>query len=95
MTELLVHPFAMLCYGLAAHFLKHMSQQRVSGKPITPRAYWLAHPYHSALSVVGALAGYAALIEAGQLTGLTAFGVGYMANSMADVLGQRAAGRMG
>ena len=90
MTDLLIHPLAMLLYGLATHFLKDMARLAQEGTRLTLSAYWMRHPYQSGICLIGALAGYAALAEAGHLTAITAFGAGYMANSVADIIGKRA-----
>ena len=79
----------MLILGVLAHFFKALAQIRVNGHPINPIKYWLDHPYHSALTVIGAIVGYVALMETGQLTAINAFGIGFMANSVADVIGSR------
>lgn len=94
MTEIITHPIAMLFYGLAAHFLKDMARLAKEGQRMGLADYWLAFPYQSGISMIGAVAGFAALQEAGHLSGITAFGVGYMANSVADVIGKRAGERL-
>lgn len=71
------------------HFLKDMARLKAEGDKLGLCNYWAKFPIQSSISVVGALAGFAALHETKQLTGLTAFGVGYMANSVADAIGKR------
>lgn len=89
--SLLVHPFAMLLYGLSTHFLKKMIQFRSDhgNLPACPSAYFREYPYRASLSVIGAVAGYAAVHGTAQMTLMTAFGIGYMADSVADVIGSR------
>lgn len=94
MMEWITHPLAMLVYGLASHFLKDMARLAKEGQPLGLLDYWGRFPYQSGISLVGAVAGFAALAEAGQLTGITAFGIGYMANSVADIIGKRAGERL-
>lgn len=99
MIALILHPFAMLLYGLLTHFIRkrlanvtHETEERAC---ITD--YWKAHPLQSMISVVGALVGYALLVGATipadeqvlQLMRMTAFGVGYMADNMADAIGEQ------
>lgn len=85
MTELL-----MLLMGLAAHFIKDMARiRKETGRLITPRDYWLMYPYQSLLCIIGAVAGYLIMYETGQLSGVNAFGIGYLANSIADIIGKR------
>lgn len=83
---------ALLCLlGLAAHFCKELIRiQRDTGAPPHAVRYWSKHPYQTALCVIGAAVGFLGLYEAQQLTSVTAFGCGWMANSMADVMGKRA-----
>lgn len=91
-TSIVAHPFAMLMYGVATHFLKKLMQHRMEtgGDGMAhPIHYFKGHPYQSLLSIVGALAGYAALSGSGELTLLTAYGMGYMADSAADTIGGR------
>ncbi len=84
----------MLLLGLATHFLKALLQMKLAGNHLTPIEYWRGHPYQSGLAVVGAVVGFVALYESGNLTSINAFGIGYMANSVADVLGGRAQGKL-
>lgn len=80
----------MLILGLATHFLKEMLRiKKETGKVPNILQYWKDNPYQTLLCLIGAAAGYFALLETAQLTALTAFGIGYMANSVADVLGKR------
>lgn len=73
-------------------------------KKVTFRSYYLQNPWHTILALIGAFVGYALLIgtvdieQVSQLdkTGaaanairINAFFIGYMADSMIDVLGQR------
>jgi len=87
-------PFFMLIYGLLTHFLKDLVRLQSEGqKKLYLIPYWIKFPHQSLIALVGAVAGYSALIETNQLSGLTAFGVGYMANSIADTLGKRTVDR--
>jgi len=76
--------------GLLAHLLKKLKEARTAGLSVTAIGYIANHPYHSGLSVIGVIIGLLMAEQTGTLNGLTAFGCGYMANSMVDVIGNRA-----
>jgi len=93
-NDLLTNPLTMLLFGMATHFLKKLVQFRVDhqseGKYVfCPTVYFRMYPYQTLLSLVGGLAGYAALIASGELSLISAYTVGYMADSAADVIGGR------
>jgi hypothetical protein len=80
----------MLALGLAAHYLKELVRMTgETGKKPAPLRYWTLYWPQTLLCAISAAAGFIALQEAGELTAVTAFGVGYMANSIADVIGKR------
>lgn len=94
MIDLAIH-FAMLTLGLASHYLKELARiTKEDGKPPHPSHYWINYPYQSILSVTGSLAGFIMLYESGQISALTAFGIGYMADSAADIIGKRSEGKL-
>lgn len=84
----------MLVLGLATHFLVDVIALRKTDPSAGFKSYWTANPYQSALSIIGALVGYAVLDGMGELTLVTAYGVGYMANSVPDVIGKRTGGKL-
>ena len=85
----------MMLYGLATHFLKDLARIKAEeGRLMSPCGYFADYPYQTLLATVGALAGLGALHTTGELTAITAFGSGYMANSMADVIGKRSMERL-
>jgi len=86
----LTDPVSMLVLGVLTHFCQVLSTSYVDGRPIKPIRYWRMYPYHSILAVIAAVVGYAALDATGRLDALSAFGAGYMANSLSDLLGTRA-----
>lgn len=92
--EFLSDPLFMLFLGLASHFLKDLIRLAAEGNMLTLRQYWLKNPYQTVLSIIGAIVGYVALGSSGQLTALTAFGAGYMANSVADLIGKRTTAKL-
>lgn len=79
----------MVAGGLLTHFLKDIVRIKKESGFITPKQYWAKHPYQTTLAIIGATVGFIALSSTGQLTPITAFGVGYMANSVADTIGKR------
>lgn len=85
----LARPESMALLGLLAHGLKKIMRVRRDGRAVTPWGYVARYPYQTLAALIGVVAGLAALHEMGQLTGITAFGVGYMANSVADLLEKR------
>ena len=87
--EHLGNPVLMAVLGLLSHGLKKIMRVRKSGRAVTPWGYIGAYPYQTLTAIIGMVAGVSALHELGQLTGLTAFGVGYMCNSVADLLGNK------
>lgn len=85
----LAHPFAMLIYGLLLHALKQLSEAAMNDSHVTPWLYLKQWPYSAGFALVSALAGYGALYGTDELTRINAFGLGYMANSVADMIGHR------
>ena len=88
---------AMLFYGLATHFLVELSRL-IADKEQTRIVCYLfgtvKRRVQTSISVIGALVGYAALAHSGDLSPITAFGVGYMANTVPDLIGKRAGGKL-
>lgn len=84
----------MVVGGLLTHFLKDIIRIKKESGFITLKQYWAKHPYQTALAIIGAIVGFIALSSTGQLTPITAFGVGYMANSVADTIGKRSIDRI-
>lgn len=93
-TAIVASAPVMLALGLLTHFLVDVIALRKADQSAGFREYWTANPYQSALSIVGAMAGYAVLHSAGELTLVTAYGVGYMANSVPDIIGKRTGGKL-
>jgi membrane protein implicated in regulation of membrane protease activity len=100
-TEILLHPFTLLWMGLITHFIKAMGEIKKNvGVLLTPWQYYMQNPYHSILSLIGALVGYAIFIGehpdfndmadmVQNAIRMNAFAVGYMADSVIDMIGQR------
>ena len=80
----------MALAGLLGHFLKDLIAIQVRTKKVPNLIeYFKQYPYHTLLCFLSVPAGLAGLHELGELTKVTAFCVGYMSNSVVDVLGKR------
>lgn len=92
MVSLMTHllPFAMLLAGHAAHLLKKLIEVRQQGHPLSLAGFLRLRPYKSALALLGSVAGYLLLAEHGSPSLVAAFGVGYAADSMLEVIGAKA-----
>ena len=104
--NILFHPFAMLLFGLMTHFGRKLLAATTHGTDTTPciTDYWKKYPINSALSLLGAIVGYALFAHfpdfdnlAPDIQGVvrsTAFGIGFMADNIADALGEKALGKV-
>jgi len=72
--------------------LAEMSQAR--NCRVSPLTYINERPYKLSLSIIGAVIGYIVLDQMGELTLITAYGVGYMANDSIDRIGKMTAMKM-
>lgn len=90
-TALYVVTVLMLLMGVGVHWLKSLIQARrvADMKQLSVREYWFTYWPESLVALFSGVAGYVFLIDSGNLTTLNAFGVGYIANSLADVVGSR------
>ena len=81
----------MLLMGVAVHWLKSMITARRAQdmQTLSVSVYWLRFWPESLVALFSGIAGYAFLIDSGNLTVINAVGIGYMANSIADVIGNR------
>lgn len=92
MIEILSMPEIMAILGLLTHVLKDLLRVRSEGgrfANISIVRYVTAYSIQTVLAVIGAVVGIVALHEIGKLDALNAFGVGYMCNSLADIVGKR------
>lgn len=88
---------AMLLYGLLTHFLIEFTRLTMDKQPRSLCAYLFGdvkRRVQTLISVIGALVGYSALAYTGDLTPITAFGVGYMANTVPDLIGKRTGNKL-
>lgn len=93
-TDVLSHPFLMLCYGILANVLGGLMEVSKPGAPAHPSVYIRERPYRVALGVIAAFAGYGVLASTGQLTGISAFGVAYLGVDALDKLSNAAGNRL-
>jgi hypothetical protein len=84
-------PEMMALLGLLSHGLKKIMRRRRDGDRLTPWGYIARYPYQILAALIGMIAALVALQEMGQLNAVSAFSAGYMANSVADMLGKRGA----
>ena len=75
--------------GLLGHFLGKLKELRKTEPSLTVRRYIQARPYQLAYSAVSAVVAAVALWHYGELTAITAVGVGYMSDSILDKIGNR------
>lgn len=100
--DCLFHPFAMLGYGLITHFGRKVLAASTHGTDNLPSItdYWKKNPLNSLLSLIGAIVGYALFAhfpdfdkmapDIQSVVRSTAFGIGFMADNIADAVGQKA-----
>ena len=86
---IITNPISMMLYGILMHYVKRVMEEREKDSDITLSSYWYKYPYKSIFSLLGAFAGFGALYGTEELTKLTAFGIGYMSDSMAEMLSSK------
>lgn len=80
----------MVLMGLLTHFLKDLIRLKMeTGRTMSPLEYFVEYPYQTMLCIVGACSGFIISWEAGELTLLSAYMIGYMSSSISDVIGKR------
>ena len=85
----------MCLLGMLAHHLSVLAEMsQAAGAMVTPVQYARRRPYKLSLSLIGAVVGYVALYELGELTLITAFGAGFIADSTVDRVGKLTLGKI-
>jgi hypothetical protein len=83
----------MALLGVLTHWMKQVALARKPNVPgmavITLKAYWITYWPETLAAATSTAAGVAMLHELGYLTPAAAFGVGYLGNSAADLIGGR------
>ena len=72
----------LLILGTATHVLKKIVERRKTDTTFSLKAWLTAYPYKTALVFMAGVGGYLGLMAAGELSYVTAFMTGYMANSL-------------
>lgn len=82
----------LLHMGMVTHFGRKIIASVSHGTERRPciTDYWKQYPIQSALALVGAYTGFLVLYGTPELTRVVAFGLGYMADNIADAIGDRA-----
>lgn len=96
------HPVMMLIYGIGIHFLRKMAAAKMHSTGSTPciTDLWKQQPFQTAISLMSAGIGYVVLVHAPDFSDLSpqvqnmvrinAFGIGFMCDSVADAIGEKA-----
>ena len=72
----------LMIAGTGTHVLKKVVERRKTDTTFTLRSWLTAYPYKTVLTLMAGAAGFLGLMGAGELTYLTSFMTGYMANSL-------------
>lgn len=101
LMDILTHPFVLMLMGLLTHFGRKILAAVTHGSESRPcfTDYWKKQPIQTALSLAGALAGYAMFAHFPDFSNMapdmqnvvrvTAFGIGYMADNVVDAVGDK------
>lgn len=105
-AQSIAHPFVLMLLGLLAHFGRRVLAavtHDTANKPCLTD-YWRKNPIQALISVTGALAGYAMFAhfpdfekmspEIQNVVRVTAFGIGFMADSVVDAVGTKTKNRI-
>lgn len=105
-TQIIAHPFVLMLLGLLSHFGRKMLAAATHGVENKPcfTDYWKKNPIQTVLSLTGAIAGYAMFAhfpdfdkmgpEVQSAVRVTAFGIGFMADNVADAVGTKTRNRI-
>lgn len=105
-TQAISHPFVLMLLGLLAHFCRKVlaaATHDTNNKPCFTD-YWRKNPIQTVISMTGAFAGYAMFAhfpdfakmtpEIQNVVRVTAFGIGFMADSVVDAVGTKTRNRI-
>lgn len=79
----------MAALGHLVHLLKKVVELRASGEEVGLLGFVRSRPYRTALGMAGSAAAMGYLFDSGDVTAMTAFGFGYMADSGLAMLESR------
>ncbi|PKG49585.1 hypothetical protein [Halomonas sp. MES3-P3E] len=85
-------PLLLVLAGNATHTLKKLIEVRQQGHALSLIGFLRLRPYKTSLALLGSMAGYLLLVDQGVTSLVAAFGVGYAADSMLEVVGAKARG---
>ena len=72
----------LLVLGTATHVLKKVVERRKADDKFTLRAWLTKYPYKTALTFMAGVGGYLGLLAVDELTMVSAFMAGFIANSL-------------
>ena len=73
---------ALMFLGTATHVLKKVVEKRELDSQFSLTAWLTRYPYKTILTLIAGVVGYLGLLAAGELTYVSAFMAGYVANSL-------------
>ena len=73
---------ALLLAGSVTHIIKKVVERRKTDAKFSMKDFLTKYPYKTVLTVMAGVGGYLGLAAAGELSQVTAFMTGYMANSL-------------
>lgn len=79
--ETIILGVVMAILGHLTHLVKKVTEARQDGATDGLITYVCGRPYRTALGVLASAAAMGWLVESGQVTAMTAFGIGYMSDS--------------
>jgi len=81
-TTVLILTILSLLAGTGTHIIKKVVERRKTDETFSLKDFLTKYPYKTALTLMAGVAGFVGLLATGELTYLTAFMAGYMANSL-------------
>ena len=72
----------LMIAGTGTHVLKKVVERRKTDTTFTLKHWLTAYPYKTVLTLMAGVGGFLGLMAAGELSYVTAFMTGYMANSL-------------
>ena len=73
---------ALLLAGSATHIIKKVVERRKTDDTFQMKTFLTKYPYKTILTVMAGVAGYLGLLAAGELSLVSAYMTGYVANSL-------------
>lgn len=72
----------LLIAGTATHIVKKVVERRQTDETFSLKDFLTKYPYKTVLTMMAGVGGFLGLMAAGELSHVTAFMTGYMANSL-------------